>query len=932
MGKTKKLTHDQKIFKLGKIITDRKEVILGIEKITKDSPEYWGIDCGIQYVTRRYGGEIAEDCLDTALKMGKRKPKTFAQMKKLTGYTDDEHLKTVLEALCQASLVEYHQENLDGKNPQHETRWVLDMFVPGSAEIMVMRPQISPVTPKVVDFFERMAYLPLAGITHLVGPGGCGIGMHVIPVEKAIPADCESLPIEHLSHWLKKYEGQIGVGICSCRKQQTLRGEGSGDLEQYWCIGVGDFADYCRETGMGHDITYDEAMEILEKAEEKGYVHQITNIDGEDKIFGLCNCAVGVCNGLRTSQLFNTPNMSRSAYVSEIDADKCVACGKCVEVCPAGAVRLGQKLCTTHGEIEYPKQELPDGKLVWPEEKWNWNYKNENGVIQTWPTGTAPCKTACPLHIAIQGYISKASEGKYREALELIKRDNPFPAVCGSICHKYCELECTRGTVDDALAIDDIKQFIAAKDLESEHRYIPPMRSTTREHIDKKIAIIGSGPAGLSCAYFLAIEGYSPVVFEKNAVPGGMMTLGIPNFRLEKDVVNAEIDIIREMGVEIRCGVEVGKDVTIQQLREEGFEGFFLGVGLQDAGSLGIPGADAEGVIGGVDFEREVTLGTAKKLSGDVVVIGGGNIGADVARTAVRQGADSVHLYCLESYDEMPMGAEDQELCKADGVIIHDGWGQTEVRVKNGKVAGINFRKCVSVKNAEGRFDPKFDDDTTCTQDCTTILFSIGQKPDWGTLLAGTNVKLSPRGLVIADPVTLQTDEEDIFAGGDVVSGQKFVVDALAMGREGAVSLHRFVNKGNSLTIHRNTRHFTALNKDEIVLPPESYRKPPRQVREIDADKVLTMNDERKVFTEEQIKQEASRCLKCGRSVVDQNKCLGCGMCTVQCKFDAIHLTRKMGDAYSKMIPAEQKFVGIGMNLPKKVAAGLKSVASGSQK
>ena len=907
---SKTLTRDQKIAKLGKIITDRKEALLGLEKITPDSPEYWGIDCGLQYVTRRYGKAVEEDCLDTALLMGKRKPKTFAQMQKLTGY-DDERLKITLEALCQASLVEFHKENLDGKNPNHETRWVLDMFVPGSAEIMVMRPEISPETPQVADFFERMTYLPLAGITHLVPPGGSGIGMHVIPVEEAIPADCKSLDIEHLSHWLKKYDGQIGVGICSCRKQQRIRGEGSGDIEQYWCIGVGDFADYCRETGMGHDITYDEAMEIFKKAEEKGYVHQITNIDGEEKIFGICNCAVGVCNALRTSQLFNTPNMSRSAYVSEVDPEKCVACGKCVEVCPAGAVRLGQKLCTKEGPIVYPKAELPDDNH-WDEDKWNWNYKNENGVIQTWPTGTAPCKSACPLHIAIQGYIKMASEGKYREALELIKRDNPFPAVCGAICRKYCEDECTRGTIDEALAIDDIKQFIAAQDLNAEYRYVPPMVSTTREPFDQKIAIIGSGPAGLSCAYFLAIEGYSPVVFEKDAVPGGMMVTGIPNFRLEKSIVNAEIDILKEMGVQFRCGVEVGKDVTIQQLREEGFKGFYVAVGLQYGGKLNIPGEDAEGVMAGVDYIKTVNAGTAKPLSGNVVVIGGGNIGADVARTAIRQGASSVQLYCLESYDEMPMGEEDQELCKADGVVIHDGWGQTEIFTEDSKCKGISFHKCVSVKNAEGRFDPKFDDSETTSEECTTVLYCIGQKVDWKELLTGTKVEFNRNGTVIVDPVTHQTAEPDIFAGGDAVSGQKFVVDALAMGREGAVSLHRFVNEGQSLTIHRNTRHFTALDKDNIVIAPEDYKKPARARKGFDPAKVRTMSDERLNFTEEQIKSEASRCLSCGRSVVDTNKCLGCGMCTVQCKFDAIHLVRSMGDAYSKMIPAEDKFKGIG--------------------
>ncbi len=904
------MSRDEKIFKLGKVITDRKEILLGLEKMSTEAPEYWGIDCGLQYAERRYGKEVADHCLDLALKMGKRKPRTFAQLKKMSGY-DDEHLGTVLEALCQASLVEWHFENLDGRNPNHEKRWVLDMFVPGSAEIMNMRPEIAPVTPQVADFFERMTYLPLAGITQMVPPGGAGIGMHVIPVEQAIPAECKSLDIEHLSHWLKKYEGQIGVGICSCRKQQRIRGEGSGDIEQYWCIGVGDFADYCRETGMGHDITYDEAMEILRKAEEKGYVHQITNIDGENKIFGLCNCAVGVCNALRTSQLFNTPNMSRSAYTSEVDPEKCVACGKCVEVCPAGAVRLGQKLCTKDGEIEYPKAELPDD-TPWGEEKWNWNYKNENGVIQTWPTGTAPCKAACPLHIAIQGYIKMASEGKYREALELIKRDNPFPAVCGAICRKYCEDECTRGSVDEALAIDDIKQFIAAQDLVAEHRYVPTMVSCTREPFEQKIGIIGSGPAGLACAYFLAIEGYSPVVFEKDAVPGGMMVTGIPNFRLEKDVVNAEIDILREMGVQFRCGVEVGKDVTIQQLRDDGFAGFFVAIGLQNGGRLNVPGDDAEGVMPGVDYLKKVNMGTASPLSGNVVVIGGGNIGADVARTAVRQGAESVKLYCLESYDEMPMGEEDQELCKADGVEIHDGWGQTEIISEDSRCAGIRFRKCVSVKNAEGRFDPKFDDNETIEEECTTVLYCIGQKVQWKELLVGTKVEFNRNGTAKADPVTLQTAEPDIFVGGDVYAGQKFVVDALAQGREGAVSLHRFVNEGQSLTIHRNTRHFVPLNKDDVVLPIDEYKKPARAVKGVDRTKIRSMSDERLIFTEEQIKSEASRCLGCGRSVVDTNKCLGCGMCTVQCKFDAIHLVRSMGDAYSKMIPAEDKFKAIG--------------------
>lgn len=903
------MTRDEKIFKLAKEITDRAKVLLGLEKVTTDSPEYWGIDSALKFVANKYGRKMSEDVLDLALCMKKRVPMTFAQMQKKTGL-ETSHLEKVLAAISDCGLVEYHWENLDGKNPAHEKRWVLDMFVPGSAEIMVIHPDMCDEQPKIADFFERMAYLPLAGLTEMVPPGGAGIGMHVIPVEQAIPAESESLDIEHLSHWLKKYEGHIGVAVCSCRKQQRIRNEGSGDIEAEWCIGVGDFADYCRETGKGRDITYEEAMAILKRAEDRGYVHQITNIDGENKIFGICNCAVGVCNALRTSQLFNTPNLSRSAYIAESDATKCTACGKCVETCPAGAVRLGQKLCTMDGPVEYPRQELPDD-VKWGEEKWNKNYRNENGIIQTWPTGTAPCKVACPAHIAIQGYIKMASEGRYRDALKLIKKDNPFPAVCGSICHKYCESACMRGSVDEALAIDDIKKFIAEQDLKEEHRYVPAMNSSTGAAFDQKIAVIGSGPAGMACAYFLAIEGYKPVVFEKEAAPGGMMMHGIPNFRLEKDVVKAEIDILKEMGVEFKCGVEVGKDVTIAELRQQGFKGFYVAVGLQSGGKLGVPGEEAEGVMAGIDFLRNVNIGGGQQLSGKVVVIGGGNIGADVARTAVRCGAESVALYCLESYDEMPMGEEDRSACEADGITICAGWGQTEIVADGGKCAGIRLRKCVSVKNAEGRFAPVFDDAVTEDTACTTVLYCIGQKVEWKELLKGTDVEFNRNGTVKADPVTYQTAEPDIFVGGDVYSGQKFVIDAIAAGREGAVSLHRFVNEGQSLTIHRNTRRFVELDKEKVVLPAESYKRPARAVAGVDQAKVRTMSDERLSFTEEQIKSEASRCLSCGRSVVDPNKCIGCGICTTKCEFDAIHLSRKLPEC-SKMIMAEDKLKAIG--------------------
>ena len=921
------LTRDEKIAKLGKVITDRATVLLGKDKITPDSPEYWGINSALKFTAANYGEQMAEDILDICLTMKKRVPLTFAQLAEKNPQFDKEYLEKALQAVSESGLVEFHWENLDGKNPNHEKRWVLDMFVPGSAEIMMINPVHADMVPETADFFERMAYLPLAGLTEQVPPGGAGIGMHVIPVEKAIPAESQSLPIEHLSHWLKKYEGHIGVSVCSCRKQQRIRGEGSGDIEAEWCIGVGDFADYCRETNHGRDITYEEAMEILQKAEDRGYVHQITNIDGENKIFGICNCAVGVCNALRTSQLFNTPNLSASAYVAESDGEKCVACGKCVETCPAGAVRLGQKLCTKDGPIQYPRHELPDDTR-WGEDHWNKNYRNENGCIQTWPTGTAPCKVACPAHIAIQGYIKMAGDGRYQDALKLIKKDNPFPAVCGSICRKYCEDACTRGTVDQALSIDEIKKFIAEQDMKAEHRYIPPMNSCTRDKFDQKVAIIGAGPAGMSCAYFLAIEGYSPVVFDKEAAPGGMLMNGIPNFRVDKAVVKSEIDVLREMGVEFRCGIEVGKDVTIQQLREEGFQAFYVAVGLQKALKLNIEGEELEGVVAGLDLLRGVNKGSITALEGDTVVIGGGNAAIDVARTALRLGKGSVNIYCLEKDEEMPTVAEEKNSGLSDGVVINNCWAPKRILGEGGKVTGIELMRCLSVRDAQGKFAPVYDESETITVPCSNVLVAIGQRSDYGAVLAGTAAETADGRLVDHDKVTFQTAEPDIFVGGDCATGPMYTIDAIASGREGAVSIHRFVNVGQTLTIHRNLRDFKELDKSKVVLPVESVRKPARNEPAIDKAKSLTMCDDRVTFTEEQIKSEASRCLSCGRSVVDPNKCIGCGICNTKCEFDAIHLKRTRPQN-SKMIPAEDKLKAIGAYAAKRQVKIIKKQLTG---
>ena len=886
----------EKIVKLGRMITDRVPAKLG--GVTGNDPEYWGL-----------AGLVTDEMADVALKMGVRKPKTFAQLQKLTGL-ETEKLEKLLADMSLIGLLEYNWENLDGKNPSHEKRWILPQFVPGSAEFFNMRMEQIEEHPEVAAFFERMTFLPLEKITPMVPPGGAGIGMHVIPVEKAIETENQTASVEHISHWLKKYEGKYAASPCSCRASRAKLGEGCGDDPEGWCIAVGDMADYVVETDKGgRYITYDEVMEILQKAEDNGFVHQITNIDGEQKIFAICNCNVNVCNALRTSQLYNTPNMSRSAYVAKVEPENCVACGRCVEVCPAGAVKLGQKLCTKDGPVEYPRQELPD-EAKWGPEKWTIDYRDKNR-INCYDTGTSPCKTACPAHIAVQGYLKLAAQGKYREALQLIKRENPFPAVCGRICNRRCEDACTRGTVDQAVAIDEVKRFIAQQVLNAERRFIPDrVVPKLLGGFEEKIAIIGAGPAGLSCAYYLAEKGYKPTVFEKNEKPGGMLRYGVPSFKLEKDVIDAEIDIIRQLGVEIKCGVEVGKDVTLDELRSQGYKAFYIAIGCQGGRKANIPGEDAEGVMTAVDFLRTVGGDESYPVRGKAVVVGGGNVAIDVARTAVRCSAESVKMFCLEPRDRMPASEEEIEDAAADGVTLDCGWGPKEIRVENGKVTGVVFKKCVSVWDAEGRFNPAYDENDTITVDCDRVFLSIGQSIIWGDLLKGSRVKLGRGQGAEADKLTYQTAQPDIFVGGDVYTGPKFAIDAIAAGKEAAVSLHRFVQPNTSLTIGRNRRDFIELDKTNALIDI-NYDTAPRQKPGYNEALRRTFRDGSETFTEEQVRAETARCLSCGASVVDPNKCIGCGLCTTKCGFDAIHLHRERPEC-STMIKAEDKMKEIG--------------------
>ena len=858
-----------KIVKLAKMVGGLTGMM---NHIDENAPEYYALEC-----------VVSDEQADVALQLGLRKERTAEYVAQKCGKSLEETREILME-LAQIGVCKvYHNE-------AGEEVFLVQIFAPGILEMMVNNDEQVKAHPQIGKAFEEYTRLRISGIAPNL-PMGTGM-MRVIPIETAISADTQSVPYEHLSYYLDKYD-TFSVSDCSCRKSRRILGQGCGHLEHEMCIQMGTGAEYYIRTGRARQITRQEAEEILRKAEENGLMHQIPNIEGLGESAAICNCCSCSCFAMRVATMFRSPDAIRSNYVSQVDKEKCVACGQCVENCPTNALRLGQKLCAKQPVKEKSYDKVRDH--VWGEKRWNVDYReNREDVAES---GTSPCKTACPAHIAVQGYIKLASQGKYTEALELIKKENPFPAVCGRICPRSCESACTRGDIDEPIAIDEIKKFIADQDLNENNRFIPKKRHGYRT----PVAVIGSGPSGMSCAYYLALDGYQVTVFEKQEKPGGMLTMGIPGFRLEKNVVEAEIEVLRQLGIHFRTGVEVGKDVTIQQLRQQGFQAFYLAIGAQGGRKLNIPGEDAEGVVAGVDFLRSINRCSIPAMTGKTVVIGGGNVAIDVARAAARTAAVSVDMYCLEGRSEMPALPEEIREAEEEHVAIHNGYGPKEILVKDGRAVGVVFKKCLRVFDENHRFAPQYDENDTITVETDHVLLSIGQSIQWGNLLAGTAVVTRHNGTVEADPFTYQTAEPDIFAGGDVYTGPRFAIDAIAAGKEGAISIHRFVQPGQSLTYGRDRRQYHSFDKENVVL--ESFDRMPRQKAGHSDRKEHSFGDNRLTFTEEQMKKETQRCLGCGAVQVDEYMCVGCGQCTTKCKFGAISLMRK----YNEFAPVFEK-------------------------
>ena len=519
------------------------------------------------------------------------------------------------------------------------------------------------------------------------------------------------------------------------------------------------------------------------------------------------------------------------------DPDKCTGCGICVDSCPAGAIDLDTLVAEKH-EV-------------------------------------SACRYACPAHVDMRSYFYLLKQGKKKDAYDIIRESNPLPAITGRVCPHFCESECARNDVDNAVNIRQLERFVADQMLQEKQEAVPFIHN-------EKVAVVGSGPAGLSCAYFLARKGYPVTILEAMPQAGGLLRYGIPEYRLPKEVLDAQISSLTDLGIEIKTAVEVGKDVTLKDL-EKDYSAVFFAVGLQNSRSIDIPGCSRKQVMGGLEFLRSDAVVPPKTT---VVVVGGGNVAVDVAMTALRRGAGTVHMVCLETGNEIPAWKEELDEAKSEGVVLHEGWGPNAILGCDASVGKVRFIKCTGIFDDRHCFSPSYDADTTMELDADMVVLAIGQAVKENPALS--SLKTRSNGMICVDPVTYQTNQEGVFAGGDIIGGRGSVIKSIAEGKEAAVSIDRFLQK-EDLLAGRNP----SLNKVEN--PPKenmpNYQRSDVSIKINTGDKLKNNFEEvRPGFDGQQASLEVRRCMTCGSKSQFHfsNDCQLCRSCESNCPSSAI--------------------------------------------
>ena len=472
------------------------------------------------------------------------------------------------------------------------------------------------------------------------------------------------------------------------------------------------------------------------------------------------------------------------------------------------------------------------------------------------------CQHACPAGIDVPNYVAAIASGKYEKAVEIIRERNPFPAVCGRICIHPCEFKCRRGELDEPVAIRSLKRF--ASDWYFEH--IGRAEEPFPVKREQKVAVVGAGPSGLTCAYFLAKSGYKVTVFEAQPVAGGMLGITVPEFRLPREVIQEEVDYIESCGVEIRYDSPIDAYHTVNDLMREGYDAVFIAAGAQASKRIGVPGEEEglDGLYYGLEFLSQAKTDRKIAVEGKVVVIGGGNVAIDVARTALRVGAEDVQLFCLEPRDEMLAWEKEVKEAIDEGIVINPSWGPRQIIHKDGRVAGIEFVKCISVFDEEGRFNPIFDDEFTQAVETHNIIISIGQAPDMSFLTKDGQLERALWGALVVDENTLSTNIPGIFAGGDFTTGPTYVIRAIASGRRAAIAIERYL-QGETGRIRIIDEKTETVEDIGLALDEETTEEKPRIEIQLEKpeERVRDFREVEKGFTREEAHREAMRCLRC---------------------------------------------------------------------
>lgn len=508
-----------------------------------------------------------------------------------------------------------------------------------------------------------------------------------------------------------------------------------------------------------------------------------------------------------------------------------------------------------------------------------------------------PCQNACPLGQDIREYVDLIAQGRIMEALKVIRSKNPFPSICAYVCPHKCEEKCRRGKVDKPIAIRALKRFAV------EFGGDRMVREEAEEKYEERVAIIGSGPAGLSCAYYLRKLGYPVTIFEAYGEAGGMLRVGIPEFRLPKKMLDLEIERLVNMGVEIRTNTPV---TSLDLLFEKGYKAIFVTVGAQQGRRLGIEGEDNEGVMDGISFLRQINLGLKLKLGDRIVVVGGGGVAMDCALASVRLGAKSVDVVCLEKKEEMPAGKEEIELCEEEGVKINPGFGVKRVIVEEGKVKGLELIRCVSVFDESGKFDPKFDESTTACISAEMVIFAVGQLP---RIPEDFQLQMGRGGTIKVDPLTLTTNRQGVFAGGDAVTGPSSVVEALATGKRAAMRIDDYLRFRYPLEERKEKEILEDDIKPRTIEAIRKVSRVPSPVRPKE-ERIDDFEPVELVLSWESAIKEAKRCLRCGMGaeIFEREKCASCLRCVRICPYEAPYVD---SDGQVQIPPADCVACGI---------------------